>query len=307
MHRIRLEAPAKLNLFLEVLGKRSDGYHELATVMHAVDLTDTVTVRLETGRAPGAPAVVLQCTPPVTARPEDNLAYRAARVLLDEDPGCTVHVDLEKRIPAGAGLGGGSSDAAAVLRAVNRLTRGARTEAALQAAAVDLGADVPFFLTGGTAVCEGVGEKVTPLRGVAPMDFVLVIPEVKASTARVFRNLRLDLTLPGRSVRVFARSLTEGGWGVFSRVGSPEGPFNRLTETAMRLHPELEGMARSLESRTGLRFLVTGSGSGLFAACPGGGEACRRLAARVEGTPGVSRIHAVTSHEAGRDRKKEAK
>lgn len=301
MDRIRLAAPAKLNLFLEVLGKRSDGYHDLATVMHAIDLTDTVTVRLEAGRASGAPAVVLGCTPPVTARPEDNLAYRAASALLDEDPAFTVHVDLEKRIPAGAGLGGGSSDAAAVLRAVNRLTGGSRSRATLEAAAAGLGADVPFFLTGATALCEGKGEKVTPLEGVAPMDFVVVVPEVRVSTARVFRNLRLDLTLPGRSVRVFARSLTEGEWGAFSHVGSREGPFNRLTESAMQLHPELEDLERSLESRSGLRFLMTGSGSGLFAACPGGREACRRLAARVEGMPGVSRIHTVSSHRAGQD------
>jgi len=302
---IRARAPAKLNLFLEVLGRRADGYHDLVSVMHAIDLVDDVTVRLAPRRREsrdpraGPPPVTLRCDPPATARPEENLAYRAARALLDADSPAGVEIDLVKRIPPGAGLGGGSSDAASVLEAVNRLTGGARSRTELTRIAAGLGADVPFFLTAGTAVCEGIGERVTPLAGVPPLTFVLVVPSVTVSTAEVFHDPRLNLTAPRREVTVFAQSLSKGDVDLISGAGSTDGPFNRLAAVAFARHPELGTIERALRDRGGREFLLTGSGAGLFACCPGGEAEAERLRARLTGIPGIRGIHVVRSHVAG--------
>ncbi|MBN2489727.1 MAG: 4-(cytidine 5'-diphospho)-2-C-methyl-D-erythritol kinase [Planctomycetes bacterium] len=296
---LRLAAPAKLNLFLEVLGRRPDGYHGLATVMHAIDLVDDVTVRLVPGRRRGEPAVSLRCDPPVTGTPEENLAYRAAALLLPADPSYRVELELLKRIPAQAGLGGGSSDAAAVLRAVSRLTGTALPPQEMNRLAARLGADVPFFLTGGTALCEGIGERVTPIPGVPRLTFVLAVPALRISTAAVFADRRLALTASRRNVTVFARSLAEGDVDRVLGPGARGGPFNRLAEVVLGRHPELAAIGRRLGEKGGQEFHVTGSGAGLFTYCPGGPAAGRRLAAALRGVPGVETVRAVSSYRAG--------
>ena len=292
MARIQCRAPAKLNLFLEVLGKRPDGYHDLETVIHAVDLTDEVTVEVEAGRRSGEPVVAMRCDPAVTAAPEQNLAYRAAEAYLAVAPALpeySVKIHLQKRIPAQAGLGGGSSDAAAVLRALDALIGGGKGPEALIPVAARLGADVPFFLFGGTAVCEGIGERVTPVQGVPSREFILVLPEFGVSTAEVFSNLSLDLTVPRRLGSVIGSGLPE--WAI-------DGSFNRLADTVFCLFPELAGIGREVNRRAGLRFQVTGSGSGLFAVCSEGTGTFRRMAARLEEIPGVAEVHLVSSFPA---------
>ena len=138
--RIILNAPAKINLTLEVLKKRTDGYHDLRTVMHSIDVCDTVTVELSEANDGG---IIVECTTPL---PPVNTAFTAAR-LFREKTGCGgVRIQIKKRIPSEAGLGGASADAAAVLYDI----------------AKRVGADVPFCLHGGCALCEGIGEKLTP-------------------------------------------------------------------------------------------------------------------------------------------------
>ncbi|MHC4339573.1 MAG: 4-(cytidine 5'-diphospho)-2-C-methyl-D-erythritol kinase, partial [Planctomycetota bacterium] len=170
---LELEAPAKLNLCLEVLGRRPDGYHEIDSVFAAIDLCDTV--RLERSDA-------IRLTVHGEAAPEDdtNLAWRAAEAL-----GVGASISLEKRIPAGAGLGGGSSDAAAVLLGLDRLYGLGTGRERLLEIALGLGADVPFFLTGGTARCRGVGERVEPLPPAPGRRYLLVIPALVTSTQDV--------------------------------------------------------------------------------------------------------------------------
>jgi len=152
---LRLLAPAKVNLFLEVLGKRPDGYHEIVTVIQTVSLCDEVILR------PRPSGIELVCDDDSLPQDPSNLAYRAAAAVLEHsryDYGLSIEV--RKQIPAAAGLGGGSSDAAAVIRGVNRLF-GLNLEAeALSAIAAGVGSDVPFFLTGGVALCTGRGEVV---------------------------------------------------------------------------------------------------------------------------------------------------
>lgn len=296
---IHTRAPAKLNLFLEVLGRRPDGYHDLVSVMHAIDLVDDVTVRRVPHDQAGSPPVTLRCAPPVTQRPEENLAHRAARALLTDDARIGVEIDLKKRIPSEAGLGGGSSDAASVLLAVDRLTGCARGRAELTRIAATLGADVPFFLTGGTALCEGIGDRVTAIPNVPPLTFVVVVPGVKVSTGAVFRDPRLNLTAPRRDVTVFARCLSKGDVDLISGAGSTDGPFNRLAAVAFERHPALRTIERALRDRGGREFQLTGSGAGLFAFCPGGETEAERLRARLTDIRGIRAIHMVRSHAAG--------
>lgn len=204
----RGQAPAKINLYLEVLGRRADGFHELVTVLQTIDLCDDLTVALRdrrTGMAPGATDVTLQMTvpgetsgvdrsPSVESIPtgHDNIAVKAASVLLAAcGAGGEVGVSLQLRkgIPAGGGLGGGSSDAALTLRLLDELLGSPCSASELQQLAAGLGSDVPFFLTGGTALCTGRGEIVESVAGPRPFDLILQIPDFGLSTSVVYQAL----------------------------------------------------------------------------------------------------------------------
>jgi len=242
-----LDAPAKLNLFLEVTGRRPDGYHLLDSVFQAIDLCDTVelaradriSLSVEGGSAPSGPA---------------NLAWRAAERL-----GVGASIRLVKRIPAGAGLGGGSSDAAAVLRGLNRLYGLKLPAEELRRHAVALGADVPFFLAGGLARCRGIGDEVEPLPDPPARRFLLVLPALETSTAAVYAALDAGLTGNRLSATVYVRDyLDSGKWGRAPR-------FNRLQAVAEALDPRLGGVREAAERRLGVRLTLTGSGSAYFA------------------------------------------
>ena len=187
---LELIAPAKLNLTLEVLGRRSDGYHEIASVMQTIDLADRI--RLE-----AAPTLSLEiegdAANELPADPADNLAMRAAIALRDAAAslGLGARIVLEKRVPAGTGLGGGSSDAAAVLRGLSRLWRLDLDMTALERIAAGIGSDVPFFLHGGTAAVGGRGEVVKELPDIAPLDLTLFVSDVRidAKTANAYAAL----------------------------------------------------------------------------------------------------------------------
>lgn len=182
-----LLAPAKINLCLHVLGKRPDGYHNLAMLMQRVALFDKVRIYLTAG-----PSVVVDC--PGLSLPEgaDNIASRAARLLLDHVGISTgVSIVIDKRIPAAAGLGGGSSDAAAVLLLLDDLLELRLPTCELMLLGGQLGADVPFFLFGRTAWATGVGNILEPWPGLPPLWVVLVNPGIAVSTAWAYQNLRL--------------------------------------------------------------------------------------------------------------------
>jgi 4-diphosphocytidyl-2-C-methyl-D-erythritol kinase len=177
---LRTRAPAKINLSLEILGKRPDGYHDLRTVMASVSLYDELTITLTPCEA-GAENYTA-CADGVDG---DNLAAEAARLF--SVAGWSVHVDIEKRIPIGAGLGGGSSDAAAVLRVLDGWaaeTDGRRP--LLQKIALQLGSDVPYCLHGGVCLAGGRGEMLTPLPPLPPCRILLCTPPVRVSTAEMF-------------------------------------------------------------------------------------------------------------------------
>ncbi len=253
---LRALAPAKLNLFLEVLGGRTDGYHEIETLMVAVDLFDELTFAEEpSGR------ISLVCDEPSLPTDSGNLVVRAAERLREAaGTGRGASIALRKAIPAEAGLAGGSSDAAATLAALDRLWGLGLTPESLGSVAAGVGSDVSFFLRGRAAVCRGRGERVDPIRVGSPLHFVLVRPPVGVRTADVYRAL----TLPDRPrpIDPILEALRSGDTAAVGR-----GLFNRLQPVAERLVPELVRIREALESLVPSRLdghLMSGSGSAYF-------------------------------------------
>ena len=180
------EAPAKINLGLRVLGNRPDGYHNLVSLMVPVSLCDELRFELNPG------GIELHCPNSDLPTNDENLVYQAAKLILDEFRWAGgVGIELNKNIPEGAGLGGGSSDAAATLLAVNRLLGNPADNSDLHRLATRLGADVPFFLLGGWAVAEGIGELLSPVDNVPTLWTVLIYPHFQISTRWAYENLTL--------------------------------------------------------------------------------------------------------------------
>ncbi|MBI4879092.1 MAG: 4-(cytidine 5'-diphospho)-2-C-methyl-D-erythritol kinase [Planctomycetes bacterium] len=277
--RVVLRAPAKLNLYLEVLGKRPDGFHEIETVMHAIDLCDVLTVE----RVPGEELRFAVSGRPCPAD-DTNLVVRAAEALFSAlNTRSGLAVNLQKIIPLGAGLGGGSADAGAMLAAVNHLLGEPFSKPRLEEIAAGLGSDVPFFLTGGTAVARGRGERIEALvPGAIPrFTFVLFYPGAAVSTAVVYGTLNLALTKPKGDLRTFLKSLDRP----IGR-GAPEFQ-NALAVPFRRAFPELAALQDRVSRETGLPFCVTGSGSAMFAA----------VADRAQGVEVMRRLLAVAAGE----------
>lgn len=245
---------AKINLTLSVLAKREDGYHALASVMQTISLCDTLRIQPTDDRA-------VTCVVDVPALQNDeNLALRAARLLQDEgylSRGAVL--ELRKQIPAQGGLGGGSSDAAAVLTALNRLCALNLSRARMEALGARLGSDVPFFIRGGTALIEGRGEYVTPLPDCEPLWLIVARPPVSVSTAAVFRALT--------SADYGAAEDTETVVAAV-RAGEPV-PFERLTNTlepvVIRRWPEVAATRDALLRAGAPVVRMSGSGPTLFA------------------------------------------
>jgi 4-diphosphocytidyl-2-C-methyl-D-erythritol kinase len=266
--RLELSAAAKVNLALEVLRRRPDGYHEIATVMHAVDLSDRLAledadvIEIHT-RAPGVPS------------DGQNLAYRAAAALR-EAAGVArgVRITLDKRIPVAAGLGGGSTDAAATLVGLNRLWGLRWPVAELEKLAVGLGMDVPFFLHGGAALATGRGERLTPLGGAA-LALVLVNPRFAVSTAEMYGRLTPAMYSDGVRARDAARALDSRGAG---RVGGSL--YNGLESAARAAYPQIDQMHAALLAAGALGAAMSGSGPTVFGVARSW-EQARQIQARV--------------------------
>lgn len=258
-----VRAPAKLNLCLEVLGRRSDGYHELETVMQTISIYDELTFE----NAEGPTRLVTES--PDVPHGADNLVVRAAEALC-EHAGRTrgALIRLQKGIPVGAGLGGGSSDCAAALVALNRLWALDLPREALHALASRLGSDIAFFLHGGTALCRGRGEKVSPLENVPPLTYVVVCPALSVSTKEVYENFGLSLTTDSFNTKLLLEDLSKcGSSGTFPNF------FNRLEAVTVELHKPLKLLARQMTDSGLERVTMTGSGSAFFGVTRGRKEA----------------------------------
>jgi 4-diphosphocytidyl-2-C-methyl-D-erythritol kinase len=249
--RLVLNAAAKVNLVLEVLGKRDDGYHELVTVMQAVDLSDRITLE-------EADALELRSRTPDVPSDGRNLALRAATALR-EAAGVTrgVRITLDKRIPVAAGLGGGSSDAAAVLLGLNRLWRLRWPVERLDEVATTLGMDVPFFLRGGTAQATGRGERIETLRG-GTLGLVLVNPRFPVSTAEMYARVTPVMYTDGRHAKALAEGLRRSPTRVAASL------YNGLQESAVAAYPPIGRIRAALLAAGALGALMSGSGPTVF-------------------------------------------
>jgi 4-diphosphocytidyl-2-C-methyl-D-erythritol kinase len=246
-------APAKVNLVLEVLGKDND-YHRISSIVQSIDLCDVLNFELDK-------EMCFDCDEPSLKR--DNLVKRAAG-LLKESAQCNLgaRIELRKRIPWGAGLGGGSSDAAATLLALNELWRLGLPLSKLVRLASKLGSDVPFFIHKGTALIEGKGEKVTPLPSLPSTSFVLLVPplsKIPGKTKQMYSNLRVADFTGGESVQRALASLRQGK-EIEHRL-----MFNVFEKIAFDFFPGLGKYRRILKEAGAPRVYLAGSGPCLFA------------------------------------------
>ncbi len=270
-----VRTPAKLNLFLDVLGKRPDGYHELETLMVSVGLYDTL--RFQANPSGRFELSLHEASPGITRSmrellplDERNLVLKAA-LLLREQTGCTLGatIQLAKSIPLQAGLGGGSSDAAAALVGLNRLWNLGLSPAALHPLAAKLGSDVNFFLDSvPLALCRGRGEQITPAPLSRPLHFVIVKPPGGLSTRDVFLALRTDRAPRGSAAIRHVLQI-----GDLSQIGTQL--HNSLEVPAVELSEEVARVLASLERVSSVGRMMTGSGSSCFALCAHRGQAVR--------------------------------
>jgi len=255
MNSVKLLSPAKVNLTLEILGLRTDGYHELRSIIQPIDLFDEITIESSEGR--GIEIVSTGISIPMD---NTNLAWRAAEAFLDK---CEIELDIKitirKRIPPGAGLGGGSGNAASVLIGLNKITK-TLSEQELLKLALNLGADVPFFIRSQTALMEGVGEKLTLLRNFPLFHYVILCPNIHSTTREVYKKWD-ELNGPGmgklesidEQVRLFS-------------IRSENPPLgNDLEQAAVSLYPEIKAFKQILTSLGLESVAMTGSGSAVYA------------------------------------------
>ena len=253
--KIKEYAPAKINLYLEVLNKRADGYHNIETIMHAIPLYDIIEIE-----EINADLVNLKSLNSDIPCDQTNLVYKAASLVkktFNIDKG--LDIVLTKKIPHGAGLGGGSSDAASVIKALVKLWDIKASNDKLVEISRQLGADVAFFLYGGTAFCQDIGEKVTPLEGVGIFEKILLVnPNINVMTKSIYSKLSFPLTNPieiNKMALISLRgSLTQQSVFPF---------YNRFEEIVFSQYPQIKRI-KDIITACGLRSLMSGSGSSVF-------------------------------------------
>ncbi len=270
-----LSSPAKLNLFLYVTGKREDGFHELHSLMVPISLCDTLSIEL------GGHGIRVGCDHPDVPEDDTNLAGRAAALYMEVciDRGIALPfggglgIRIDKQIPVGGGLGGGSSNAAAVLVGLNRMAGGHLSERTLAEMGRTLGADVPFFIFGRPAFARGVGERLEPAENFPACWAIVVNPKVSASTKDVYKKLEFRLTSDsdyiidtGSNAPAF---IFDSGWD--------ENLHNDLERPACKLYPEIESTKKEMALILKKKVYMSGSGSSLFTLYPNHGGAQRDL------------------------------
>lgn len=264
MSSITVHSPAKINLFLHITGKRADGYHNLQTVFRLIDMYDTLTFTITNQPNLGKLPIILTTNNAITDNPNDNLIMKAGLALLDfakqqrnVDESfiqqlSVIHIDLQKHIPMGAGLGGGSSNCATTLKQLNEIWQLNFSSEQLQQIGAKLGADVPIFIVGQDAIAEGIGEILTPI-DLPKQRFLLVMPNVHINTKQLFDNKQLKrdctpftLDFLQKNVELFTDVLNENFYNVFQPVVTNLSPdinhylqqlfnFSKTTQTTPRM------------------------------------------------------------------------
>jgi len=250
---VKLKTPAKINLFLEILNKRPDGYHNLSTIMQTIALYDELTIE----SVPQKDIIELDCNNKEVPIDETNIVYKAAKAVklaFNIKEGVKIHID--KQIPIGAGLGGGSSNAAATIKGLIDLWHIKAQDEKIKSIASKLGADVAFFLIGGAALCEGIGDIITPIKMSGKKNVILVNPGFGVSTALVYSRIKFPLTKI-REIHKILSSFCDGSL-------NKDNLFNRLEEFVFPYSPEIAKI-KALLIQNGCISLMSGSGSTVFA------------------------------------------
>lgn len=254
MDLVKRKAYAKINLSLDVLRKREDGYHEVKMIMQSIGLCDDITVKKQPS---GIKLVMNTKTLPNN---EKNLAYKAAALMIDEyNITSGVAISLKKNIPVAAGLAGGSTDAAGVMLAMNELFELGATKEELMKKAVRLGADVPFCILGGTALAEGIGEELTPLPAAPGATILIAKPNISVSTKEVYTNLHVDELKAHPDVDGMTKSIACHDLdGVIERIG------NVLENVTIHFYPVIDQIKTMMKENGAENALMSGSGPTVF-------------------------------------------
>ena len=290
MDKIKLKALGKINLGLDVLGRRPNGYHDVRMVMQTVYLYDQIL--LEKTDKEGISLKTNLFYLPVN---ENNLAYRAAKMLIDEfaiKEG--VHISLEKHIPVAAGMAGGSSNAAAVLYGMNRLFHLGLTDQELMERGVKLGADVPYCIMRGTVLAEGIGEELTPLPAMPKCHVLLAKPPVSVSTQKVYEKLDAQEVTKHPDIDGILLGLQTGD---LKKITSSMG--NVLENVTITEYPQIERIKDVMKEEGALNAMMSGSGPTVFGIYDDKMLA-RRAAARIREEQLAKQVHVTTMHNARR-------
>lgn len=290
MDKIKLKALGKINLGLDVLGRRPNGYHDVRMVMQTVYLYDQIL--LEKTDKEGISLKTNLFYLPVN---ENNLAYRAAKMLIDEfaiKEG--VHISLEKHIPVAAGMAGGSSNAAAVLYGMNRLFHLGLTDQELMERGVKLGADVPYCIMRGTVLAEGIGEELTPLPAMPKCHVLLAKPPVSVSTQKVYEKLDAQEVTKHPDIDGILLGLQTGD---LKKITSSMG--NVLENVTITEYPQIERIKDVMKEEGALNAMMSGSGPTVFGIYDDRMLA-RRAAARIREEQLAKQVHVTTMHNVRR-------
>ena len=255
MREIKLKARAKINLGLDVVRKREDGYHEVRMIMQMINLYDRITLRRST-----EPGIRVTTNLPYLPVNEDNLVYRAAKLLMEEFKVTEgAEIELQKYIPVAAGMAGGSSDAAAVMVGVNRIFHLGLTKKQLMERGVKIGADVPFCIMRGTALAEGIGEVLTPLPAMPHCSLVIAKPKIHVSTKFVYGNLKASELKEHPDIDGQVQALREGSLEqLVAKMG------NVLETVTIPAYPVIDEIKKTMLKNDAMGAMMSGSGPTVF-------------------------------------------
>lgn len=255
MKKMNLKALAKINLGLDVVRKREDGYHEVRMVMQTIHIFDSVEISVME-----KPGIKVETNLYYLPSNENNLVYKAAKLLMDEfriQKG--VYINLKKFIPVAAGMAGGSSDAAAVLFGVNKLFELGLSLEELKQRGVKIGADVPYCLMRGTALAEGIGEELSPLPSMVKCPVLIAKPAISVSTKFVYENLKLNQETVHPDIDGLIKEIEQGNLrGIAAKMG------NVLESVTIPAHPEIEMIKNEMKDKGALNAMMSGSGPTVF-------------------------------------------
>lgn len=290
MDTIVLRAKGKINLTLDVVGRRENGYHDLRMIMQSINLYDTI--KIKKTKTPG---IKIENNLSWLPTDDKNIAYKAAKLFLEEagiESG--IYINIFKRLPVAAGLAGGSSNAAAVLIGMNKIFKTEFTKKELMAMGLKLGADVPFCILRGTALAEGIGEELTPLTSLPYTHILLAKPNVSVSTGSVYRGLDLENIKNHPNTDEVVKAINKG-----NREFVIHNMRNVLEDVTIKIHPQIQSIKEDMLAQGAIGTMMSGSGPTVFGVFDTR-EACIKAAEYFKQECGLREVHVTSTYYQGR-------